>query len=137
MYSTPHIFFGGNCAEACRYYEQKLGARVLRLMTYGDSPAAGHVSPDLKDKVIHAHLLFGNTAVMAADSPPEQWSGKPAGYALTLSLDGVANVEKAFAALADGGTVGMALGKTFFAESFGMVTDRFGIPWMVICETPL
>lgn len=137
MHASPYIFFDGNCAEACRYYEKTLGARLTAMTTYGESPAAGHVSPALKDKIIHASLVFGNTTVMASDSPPEQWTGKPAGFALTLSVDSAATAEKAFAALADGGKVGMALGKTFFAESFGMVTDRFDIPWMIICEKPL
>lgn len=137
MHSTPYIFFEGKCAEACRYYEKVLGARVTMSMTYGESPAAAHVSADLKDKIIHSALQIGNTTVMAADSPPEQWSGKPAGFALTVSVDAPEVAEKVFAGLADGGSVGMPLDKTFFAEKFGMVTDRYNIPWMVICEKAL
>jgi PhnB protein len=135
MYATPYIFFNGNCAEACRYYEKALGARILMSMTYGQSPAASHVPKEMHDKVIHASLMIGNTAVLASDGTAED--GRPAGFSLALSVETPATAEKVFNALADGGTVKMKMDKTFFAERYGMVTDRFGIPWMVICEKPL
>jgi len=134
MYVTPYIFFEGNCAEALRYYEKALGAQIEESATYGQSPAAGYVSPAMQDKIIHARLRVGNTAILASDSPPEQSTGKPGGYYLTLHADHPETAEKLFAALCDGGRITMAMNKTFFAERFGSTIDRFGIPWMVICE---
>lgn len=135
MYVTPYLFFKGNCAEACRYYEKVLGARIMMSMTYGQSPAAEHVAKDMHDKVIHASLMIGNTVVMASDGTSEDVD-KPSGYSLTLSVETPATADKVFNALADGGTVTMKLDKTFFAERFGSVHDRFGVRWMVICEKP-
>jgi PhnB protein len=138
MYATPYIFFNGNCAEALRYYQKVLGARVLMSMTYGESPAADHVPKNMHDKVIHASVMVGNSAILASDDcPPDQSAGKPGGYSLTLHVETPATAEKVFDALADGGTVTMKMDKTFFAERFGSVHDRFGIRWMVICEKPV
>ncbi len=134
MYATPYIFFNGNCAEALRYYEKVLGARVQMSMTYGQSPAAAHMPGEMHDKVIHAQLMVGNTAILVSDSPPEYRQDKRAGFSLTLHVEPPAPAEKLFAALADGGTVEMKMDQTFFAERFGQLTDRFGIPWMIICE---
>lgn len=138
MYVTPYLFFAGNCAEALRYYEKVLGARVLYSTTYGDTPAKDHVPAALHDKVIHATLMVGNTAVMASDDcTPDCSAGSPGGYSLTVSVDTPDAAKTVFDALADGGTVTMALGKTFFAEAFGSVNDRYGVRWMVICEKVL
>lgn len=138
MYATPYLFFNGNCAEACRYYEKVLGARIVMSMTYGQSPAADHVPKAMHDKVIHASLMIGNTPVMASDDgSQDQAAGKPGGYSLTLSVDTPEVAEKVFSALADGGTVTMKMDKTFFAERFGSVHDRFGVRWMIICEKPV
>lgn len=134
MYVTPYIFFSGNCAEACRYYEKVIGARIMMSMTYGQSPAAEHVPKDMHDKVIHASLMVGNTVVMASDGTSEDTGERAGGYALTLTAETPATAEKVFNALADGGTVKMKMDKTFFAERFGQLQDRFGISWMVICE---
>jgi PhnB protein len=138
MYVTPYLFFNGNCAEALRYYEKALGARVLHSTTYGDTPAKDHVPPALHDKVIHATLMVGNTAVMASDDcTPDGAAVTPGGYSLTVSVDTPETAKKVFDALADGGTVTMALDKTFFAAAFGSVHDRYGVRWMVICEKVL
>jgi len=137
MYANAYIFFEGNCAEALKFYEKTLGAHVEMSMTYGETPAAAHVPPVLHDKVIHARLMLGNTAILASDCPPDKSAGKPGGYSLTLSVDSPETAEKVFAALTDGGRVTMAMNKTFFAEKFGQGGDRFGIPWMVICDKAL
>jgi PhnB protein len=138
MYATPYIFFNGNCAEALRYYEKVLGAKVEFSMTYGQSPAASHVAKEMHDKVIHARLMVGNTAILASDDgSPNASAGKHGGYSLTLSVDTPQAADKIFHALADGGEVTMKLDKTFFAERFGSVHDRYGVRWMVICEKPI
>lgn len=138
MYVTPYLFFSGNCAEALRFYEQALSARVVANMKYADTPAKDHVPQEAQDKVIHAAFVIGNTTVMAADDcSPGGSGGMPGGYSLTLSVDTPQAAAKVFNALAEGGSVTMALDKTFFAEAFGSVHDRFGVRWMVICEKPL
>lgn len=136
MYARPYIFFNGNCAEALRYYEKVLGARVMTSMTYGETPAAAHVPKELHDKVIHAAMMVGNSMILASDDGTPD-GPKPGGYSLTLYAETPATAEKVFDALADGGEVTMKMDKTFFAERFGSVHDRFGIRWMVICEKPL
>lgn len=133
MYATPYLFFNGNCAEALRYYEKVLGAQIGALMKYGDSPAAEHVPAEFKDKVIHARLHIGPTVILFSDSHVASET-KPGGYSMTLHVDTPEVARKTFDALADGGKVGMALDKTFFAAAFGQLVDRFGIHWMIICE---
>jgi PhnB protein len=135
MYVTPYIFFNGKCAEALAYYEKILGARVMARMTYGESPAREHVAKDLHDKVIHAAMMIGNTVVMAADDcTPDHAAGPSGGYSLTISVDTPEVARRLFDGLADGGTVTMALDKTFFADAFGSVHDRYDIRWMIIAE---
>jgi PhnB protein len=136
MQATPYLFFNGNCAEALEFYGKAIGAQVESSMTYGTSPAASHMPQDMHDKIIHAMFRIGDTQVMASDCPPEQWGGAPTGFALSIKADSAAEAEAAFAGLADGGKVSMAIGPTFFAERFGQVTDKFGILWMVIFEKP-
>ncbi len=129
----PYLFFEGACDRALEFYQQKLGAEVTALMRYQDGPqptadCGGTIQPD---KVMHAAFRIGDTMLMASD---DQCSGKPnfSGFALTLTVKDVSASERAFAALSDGGQVIMPLGKTFYSPSFGMVTDRFGVMWMVI-----
>lgn len=133
MNVTPYIFFDGNCAEALDFYEKALGAKIEAVSKYGETPAAGQVPPALHDKVIHARINIGNNVIMFSDAH-EEGQGKPHGYSLTIGVDTPAEAEKLFAALSDGGHVVMPMDKTFFAEKFGSVHDRFGIPWMIICE---
>jgi Uncharacterized protein conserved in bacteria len=134
MYVTPYIFFKGNCGEALDFYQKAIGARVATRMTYGETPAKEHVAKDQHDKVIHAVLMIGNTAVMAADDCMAKGPIQHDGYSLTITVDSPEKARKLFDGLAAGGTVTMALDKTFFAEAFGSVHDRFGVRWMVICE---
>ncbi|GAA0566804.1 VOC family protein [Rhizomicrobium electricum] len=134
MYVTPYIFFNGNCAEALGYYEKALGARVLARMTYGDSPAKDQVAKEMHGKVMHSAMAIGNTMLMAADDCMSKTPIQHGGYSLTVSVDSADKARHVFDALADGGTVSMPLDKTFFAEAFGVVQDRYGVRWMVICE---
>ncbi len=132
MTIQPYLFFDGRCEEAIAFYRQALGAEVTMLMRFRESPApAGAVPPGAEDKVMHASLRIGTAMLMASDG---RCLGKPAfqGFALSVDAPDVAGAEQMFAALADGGSVQMPLGKTFFSPSFGMVTDRFGVGWMVI-----
>lgn len=138
MIIQPYLFFEGRCEEAIAFYRHALGAEVVMLMHYGDSPDDSGC-PDgtrpPKDKVMHATLRIGETQVMASDGFA---NGKPEfkGIALSLSVRDAPAVQAVFDALADGGQVYQPLGPTFFSPAFGMVTDRFGVSWMVGVPAP-
>jgi PhnB protein len=134
MQVQPYLFFDGRCEEALDFYRRALGAEVQMLMRFKDSPephAPGMVPPGADNKVMHASFRIGDTTVMASDG---RCLGKPnfQGFSLSLTVPDVAQADRAFAALRDGGQVQMALDKTFFSPRFGMVTDRFGVLWMII-----
>lgn len=130
---TPYIFFNGNCAEAIHYYETHIGARQASMMKHAGSPAEAHMPPGWGDKILHARFQIGDTVIMASDAPPGH-QHKGAGYALSLSAKSVPEAERFVKGLGEGGSMSMPAGPTFFAEYFAMLTDRFGVPWMVICE---
>ena len=131
MTIQPYVFFDGRCDEAIAFYRQALGAEVTMLLRFRDSPEPAAVPPGAENKVMHASLRIGGAGVMASDG---RCLGKPAfqGFALSLDAADMAEAERMFGALAEGGNVQMPLGKTFFSPCFGMVTDRFGVAWMVI-----
>jgi PhnB protein len=133
MQLTPYLFFNGRCEEALAFYRRALGAETLMLMRYREAPDApppGMLPPGSEDKVMHAHARIGDAEFMASDG---HCSGKLAfqGFSLSLTLPTEADVDRAFAALAEQGKVDMPAGKTFWSARFGMVTDRFGVQWMV------
>jgi PhnB protein len=129
----PYVFFDGKCEEAIEFYKKALGANVNMLMRFKDSPEPPPpgCGPVDGNKVMHAQFQVGETVVMASDG---RATGNPKfeGFALSLSMPQAADVEKAFNALAVGGTVEMPLAKTFFSALFGMVKDKFGVFWMVL-----
>ncbi len=135
MQVQPYLFFDGRCEEAIAYYRRTLGAEVTMLMRFKDGPPQPEgqcmVPPGSENKVMHASLRIGDTTVLASDG---RCLGKPSfqGFSLSLDVTTDSEAERLFAALGDGGQVQMPLGKTFFANSFGMVTDRFGVCWMII-----
>jgi len=134
MLTEPYLFFEGRCDEAVDFYRKHLGAEVGTLMRYKESPEPhqpGMLPPGSENKVMHGTIKIGDSKVMVSDG---RCSGKPdfRGFALTLTAPDVARADKLFAALADGGQVQMAQAKTFFSPRFGMVTDRFGVLWIII-----
>lgn len=133
MEVNPYIMFGGNCEEALKFYEQAVGAKLDAVMKVAGSPAAEHMPPDWGDKVLHARFSIDGNVLMASDAPPGQFS-QPQGFSLSLALNDTAKGQELFNKLAEGGTVQMPFGPTFWAKGFGMCVDRFGIPWMVNCE---
>ena len=133
MQVQPYLFFDGRCEEAVEFYKSVLGAEVTMLMRYKDSPdppPPGMLPPGSENKVMHASFRIGDSTVMASDGSC-QGQASFAGFALSLTAPNDAEAEQRFAALADGGQVQMPLTKTFFSSRFGMVADRFGVPWMV------
>ena len=130
MQVQPYLFFEGRCDEALEYYQRALGAEVTMRMRFKDSPDPGASPSNAEDKVMHASFRVGDTTVLASDG---RCQGQPSfqGFALSLTVSDEATAERLFGALADGGQVQAPLAKTFFSARFGMVADRFGVPWMV------
>jgi PhnB protein len=126
-----YIFFDGRCAEAMRFYEQTLGGKLEAMMTYGDSPDPQNCPAGAKDLVMHAHLALDGRVLMASDTPPGHPASPMSGFSLSLQYPSADEARRIFDALAQGGEIRMPMQKTFWAETFGMLVDRFGTPWMV------
>lgn len=126
-----YLFFSGNCAQAMRFYERTLGGRTEFTMTYGQSPEPGQCPAGAEDLVMHTSLKLGDRTLMASDVPPSMGPKPMAGFSLSLGYDSPEEARRIFDALAQGGTVQMAMTKTFWAEAFGMLVDQFGTPWMI------
>jgi PhnB protein len=136
MQVQPYLFLDGRCEEAIEFYRKALGAEVQMLLRFKECPDSEHrPSPGTEDKVMHSSLRIGEATVMMSDGRSQ---GKPsfAGFALSLPAPDVAEAERLFNVLADGGQVQQPLIETFFSPRFGMVADRFGVPWMVVVATP-
>src|SRR5262245_55721607 len=130
MQVQPYLNFNGRCEEAIEFYRRTLGAEVVMLSRFKDSPDPGMISPGSENKVMHASLRIGDSTVLASDGRCE---GRATfqGFSLSLTVSTEIEAEQRFASLADGGQVQMPLAKTFFSPRFGMVADRFGVSWMV------
>jgi PhnB protein len=133
MRVEPYLFFNGRCEEAVEFYKKALGAEVAMLMRFKDSPephAPGMLPPGSENKVMHVSFRVGDTTVMASDGFCKGQTDFQ-GLSLSLTVSNETEADRVFAALADGGHVQMPLNKTFWSPRFGMVTDRFGLGWMV------
>jgi PhnB protein len=133
MQVNPYLTFNGECEAAFKFYAQCLGGKIEVMKTYGDSPMANQVSSEWRNKTLHARLMVGDKVLMGSDAPPERYE-KPQGFSVSLGINDPAEAERIFHALATNGTVTMPIQQTFWALRFGMLVDRFGIPWMVNCE---
>ena len=131
MQVQPYLFFHGRADEAIEFYKKAVGATPKMLMRFKDAPDQAMVTPESKDKVMHAAVDIGDTTVLMSDGDcAGQTEFK--GFSLAYSARNEAEADKVFGALSDGGQVTMPLAKTFFAPRFGMLTDKFGVGWMVI-----
>ena len=131
MQVQPYLFFDGRCDEALDFYKKAIGAAPKMLMRFKDAPDQSMITPQSKDKVMHAAVDIGDTTVLMSDGHcGGQASFK--GFSLAVSATSEAEAEKVFGALGEGGQVTMPLAKTFFSPRFGMLTDKFGVGWMVI-----
>jgi PhnB protein len=134
MEVSPYLNFGGNCAEAFRFYEGVLGGTILMLQTHGSSPMSDQTPPEWRDKVMHVRMRVGQQLLMGSDAPGQHYE-KPQGFAVSLGFTDPAQAERVFAALSAGGRVTMPFQKTFWSPGFGGVVDRFGTPWMINTES--
>lgn len=130
----PYLFFGGNCQEALDFYKSAVGAEVGMVMRFDESPdpvPEGMLQPGFEKKVMHSEFKIGDSTILASDGCNADETGFK-GFSLALSVPTAEEADRVFALLEKGGQVGMPLGETFFSPRYGMLTDRFGVGWMVI-----
>ena len=135
MQVNPYLSFKGDCEVAFKLYAQCLGGKVGEIFRYGGSPMAGQVPADWQDKVMHASVTLGGQVLMGGDVAPDRYE-VPKGFSLSIGINSTADAERIFRELGQDGRILMPLEKTFWAERFGMLIDRFGIPWLINCEAP-
>ena len=133
MQISPYLSFKGDCEAAFRCYEQCLGAQLGAIFRYGGAPIEEQVPADWSDKVMHGSLTVGDLLLMGGDVSPDRYE-EPKGFSLSIQINSTADAERIFSELAENGKVLMPLEKTFWAARFGMLVDRFGIPWLINCE---
>ena len=126
----PYLTFNGNAAEALAFYEKALNGKVLFQQSFGESPMSDQVQESDKNKVMHATFEAGNLKFMVSDAMPGQQVHPGSNLSLSLNFFSIADIDKTFNALAEGGQVTMPLQDTFWGARFGMLTDRYGINWM-------
>ena len=140
MQFNPYLNFDGNCAEAFAFYARLFGGTIVHQSSFGEMPPGEGMPPipeSARSRIMHVHLQVKDQALMGSDAMPgagEACAGgyvKPQGLWVSIGVADTAEGQRVFKALADGGQVAMPFGKTFWSEGFGMVTDRFGTPWMV------
>jgi PhnB protein len=131
MSLNPYLSFNGNAEQALELYKSTLGGEAY-VMRFGDvAEMANHFGPDMKEKIMHARLQSPLGTIMLSDAPPGHLETSGNNVQVAVQVDSGDQAERIFSKLSDGGDVTMPLGKTFFAEKFGMCTDKFGVRWMV------
>ena len=136
MHINTHLNFNGQCEEAFKYYAQVLGGEITFKMTWGEMPGADQFPAETHKLIMHASMKIGDGDIMGADSPPGRYA-EPKGMNVSIHVKDIAEGERVFRALAEGGEVQMPFAKTFWSPGFGMCVDQFGIPWMVNTEQPM
>ena len=136
MQLNPYLTFKGDCEAAFKFYEKVLGGKIIMMMTHEGTPAASQVPPEWGKKIIHARMTIDDQVLMGSDAPPSHYA-KPQGFSVSVSVTDPADADRIFQALAENGTVRMPIQETFWAHRFGMLADKFGIPWMINCEKPM
>ena len=133
MQMNAYLSFGGECEAAFRFYAECLDGKIGEIFRYAGTPLAEQVPADWQNKVMHGSLAIGEHVLMGGDVAPDRYE-KPKGFSLSLQMTSTAQADRIFQLLAKDGTVVVPLAKTFWAARFGMLVDRFGIPWMINCE---
>jgi PhnB protein len=134
MQINAYLGFDGQCEEAFLFYEKTFGGKIQGIFRYEGTPVASQVPPEWAKKIMHVTLTVEQSTIMGADAPPGQNSGPVKRICMSINLKDEARAKSLFAGLSEGGAVQMPLAPTFWAAQFGMLTDRFGIPWMINCE---
>ena len=134
MQINSYLLFTGQCEEAFKLYEKLLGGKIEVMLTHAGTPAEAGVPAEWQQKILHARLTTPGGVLMGSDAPPGRQQ-KPQGFSVSVSVGNPAEAERIYNALAENATtVTMPIQETFWAKRFAMLTDRFGIPWMINCE---
>jgi len=136
MKMHTYLNYGGNCAEAFRFYEKHLGGKITMMVTHGEQPGLNSVPPELKNTILHARIDLGDTMLMGSDMPPTRYQPMRSAY-LSLNVDSNDEAERIHKVLSDGGEIFMPMQETFFAHRFSMLRDKFGTSWMILRERPM
>src|SRR4051812_41641529 len=134
MQMNPYLTFKGQCEAAFKFYEKVLGGKIVAMMPHEGTPAADHVPTEWRSKIMHARLVLDDDKVLMGSDTPPGMQEEMKGFSVTLGVDKPADAERIFHALAEDGRVRMPIQEAFWATRFGMLTDRFGTPWMINCE---
>jgi PhnB protein len=130
---NPYLHFNGNCGEAFTFYERCLRGKIEMMHTYGDSPMKDQVPPDMHKRVMHVHLVADGQSLFGSDTPHATVETVQ-GMSVSLGVPSLEDGQRIFRELSQGGSITVPFEKTFWSPGFGMVTDRFGTPWMVNVE---
>ena len=130
---NPYLLFNGKCEEAFKFYAQCLGGKIEAMMPHAGTPAEKHAPPEWREKILHACLSVDGELLMGSDAPPQHYE-PPQGFSVSIQPKDPAAGERIFNQLAEQGIVKMPFQQTFWAYRFGMLVDRFGIPWIINCE---
>ena len=133
MQWNPYLAFNGQCETAFKFYERCFGGQITSMVRYGDAPAAGEVPSNHRDKIMHARLVAGGQVLMGGDAHPGHSYEGVKGCSVTINVDNPDEADRLFNALAENATIQLPLQQTFWAKRFGMLTDQFGVPWMINC----
>ena len=133
MQIIPYLSFQGDCEAAFKFYERCLGGKTGAIFRYAGTPMVDQVPAGWNDKVMHGSFTVGDQVLMGADVAPDGYDA-PKGFTLSIQIKSSADAERIFHELSEGGSVVVPIEKTFWAERFGMLIDRFGIPWAINCE---
>ncbi|MBR0680065.1 VOC family protein [Roseomonas eburnea] len=133
MQVQPYLFLNGRCEEAIAFWQKAVGATPGMVLRFRDNPEPSQIPPGSEDRIMHASIKVGATEILASDGCAEG-AASFAGFSLAFTADSVGEAERTFATLSEGGQVQMPMAKTFFAATFGVVQDRFGVSWMVLAE---
>lgn len=136
MTLSGHLSFNGQCEAAFRCYQRILGGEITTLLSFGASPLGDQMPADWQARILHANLQLGALCLLGSDAFPDAYQ-RPQGFAVTLGIAEPAEASRVFEALADGGQVQMPFQATFWSPGFGMLVDRFGVPWEVNCDPTL
>ena len=135
MSVDPYLHFKGDCEAAFKLYAKALGGRIEATFTYAQSPMTQQFPPEWGNKLMHAKMVIGDRVLMGMDAPADRYR-EPNGFSLSITVKDAAEADRVFNELAQNGKIQMPLQKTFWSPRFGMLVDRFGIPWMINCEQP-
>jgi PhnB protein len=134
MQLISYLIFDGKAEAAFKFYEQCLRGKITTLMRFGEAPGCENMPTETRDSLIHVRLEIGDQVLMASDCPPDRPYEGIKGCSVSIAVDSIAEGERIFNALKEGGTVQMPYERTFWAARFGMLVDQFGVPWMINCE---